>query len=97
MSKPKPVIVTITKSRHKTQRYSFTVDMPGKNPNAKNSERYTRPHSAKVGALRMLDARTKPHGYRGREWGFMGDCAWHWLNPKTETLHPIEFRKSTTK
>lgn len=55
MSKKKPVVVTINKTRHKTQPYTFVVD-DGRGPDLTVRERYTRSNGAKRGALRALNA-----------------------------------------
>lgn len=61
-AKKKPIIVTITKGRHKTQPWTFSIDRPGKNPQTKNSERYSAYRSAWRGALRMLGAHKSLRG-----------------------------------
>lgn len=52
----KQILVTITKSRHKKQPFTFEVNMPGNAPEQSNDERYTVRRSAWRGALRFLDA-----------------------------------------
>ena len=59
MSKKKPVVVTIKKTRHKTQPYTFVVD-DGRGPDLTVRERYTRSNGAKRGALRALNASAQP-------------------------------------
>ncbi|HNR56186.1 MAG TPA: hypothetical protein PKJ19_13530 [Flavobacteriales bacterium] len=76
----KPVIVTIHKTRHKSQPYKFSIDGPGYQPNTTNDERYTEAKSARRGALRLLDARTYPALTSGRSWGFTG--GYLWVTPK---------------
>lgn len=56
MSKLKPVIVTITKTKHKSQPYVFTIDVPGPQGKETKCERYASAKSAKRGALRKLGA-----------------------------------------
>lgn len=58
-SKKKPVVVTITKSRHKTQPFSVTIDKPGSSEPYTMKERYTRRSTARLGALRNLSAMTQ--------------------------------------
>ena len=54
MSKTKPAIVTVTKTRHATQPFTFKVNLSGVGPELKNDERYTRRATATRGARRML-------------------------------------------
>ena len=61
MSKKKPVVVTIKKTRHKTQPYTFVVD-DGRGPDLTVRERYTRSNGAQRGAVRMLGGYTQ-RGY----------------------------------
>ena len=79
--KKQPVVVTITKGKHKTQPY--TVRIEGGKTDTILSQRYTRLHSAKIGALRKLDAHTITSavmpgvgGNPGRGWGYTGGYAW---------------------
>lgn len=57
MAKKKPVVVTITEGKHKTQPWSVRIEQ-GKTDTIL-SQRYTRLHSAKMGALRKLKAKTE--------------------------------------
>ena len=82
----KPVIVTITKTRHKSQPYKFSIDGPGYQPNTTNDERYVDARGARRGALRLLDARTYPALTSGRSWYFNG--GYLWVTPKAR---PIKF------
>lgn len=59
MAKKKPVVVTITKGKHKTQPYTFSIDDVGPGPKVTVRERYTRVSSCKTGALRKLKAQAK--------------------------------------
>lgn len=57
MAKKKtPVVVTIKKSRHATQPFTFVIDDPGPGPKVTVKERYVSYSSAKRGALRKLRA-----------------------------------------
>lgn len=64
MAKKKPVVVTITEGKHKTQPWTFSVDKPGPGPSGTVKERYTRQHSCKLGAVRWLG------GYVQRRFNF---------------------------
>lgn len=58
MAKKKtPVTVTIKASR--AGGYTVSIDDPGNGPHIKLRKRYARPYTAKRGALRKLDARTR--------------------------------------
>lgn len=72
----KPVLVTITKTKHKTQPYVLSIDKPGKGPDLTNRERYADKRGARRGALRALDARTYPRLYSGKPWFFNSDHSW---------------------
>lgn len=56
MSKRKPVIVTITKTRRKSQPFTFSIDLPGSAGKQTKAEYYTRSFTCKMGALRQLGA-----------------------------------------
>lgn len=56
---PKSVIVTIQKTKRKSQPYLFTVDKPGPAGKETKKEYYARPFTAKRGALRQLQAFTR--------------------------------------
>lgn len=53
---PKNIVVTLSKSRHKSQPWAFLVDMPGGAPEQTNNERYSSRRSAWKGALRFCNA-----------------------------------------
>ncbi len=76
-NKPKPVIITVTKTRRKTQPFTFSIDMPGNAAKQTKSEYYTRSTTARTGALRQLGA--------FQSWGGI------WSVEIKERLHPIEF------
>lgn len=54
MSKKKPITVTLTKGRHKTQPWTFSIDDIGPGPQVTVKERYTRKSTAKLDALGKL-------------------------------------------
>ena len=54
MSKKKPILVILKKTRHKTQPWTFIIDKPGKAPVSELRERYTTRRAAHRGALRNL-------------------------------------------
>jgi hypothetical protein len=56
MSKKKPIIVTITKSRRPTQPWSFVIDRPGPQKGETKREWYATSSTAKRGARRKLGA-----------------------------------------
>lgn len=56
MAKQKPVVITITKTRRKTQPYTFSIDKPGAARKETKSEYYCSRGSARRGALRQLGA-----------------------------------------
>ena len=96
MPKKKPVIVTLKESGHKSQPWTFTIDMPGNNPLTKNSERYTTKGSARRAALGLLDAHTVPSvpkqtGFPGRPWRYSGGYAWQ--TPKGARIEFVVVRK----
>ncbi len=76
-SKPKPVIITVTKTRRKTQPFTFSIDMPGNAAKQTKAEYYTRSTTARTGALRQIGA--------FQIWGGS------WSVEIKERLHPIEF------
>lgn len=55
------VVITITKGRHKSQPYSFTIDKPGSGPVETARERYSTRFAAVRGAMRKLGIYS-PHG-----------------------------------
>ena len=59
MSKKKPVVVTITKTKHAKQPFTVTIDKPGKAEPYKLAQRYKNLFTAKRGALRNLNATTE--------------------------------------
>lgn len=70
MNRKKPVLVTITKTRHKSQPWTFVYDEPGNGPLSTVRGRYADKKGAVRGALRKLkaqDFRSVPHwnGYYG--------------------------------
>lgn len=89
MTKKKPVVVHITKTRHKKQPYTFSVDTAG--PDLTKKTRYTDAYSAKRAALSLLDARNSS-GIAGRTWRYSGGYAW--FTPKGR---PIQFLFTKTK
>lgn len=75
MAKKKtPVTVTIKASR--AGGYTVSIDDPGNGPHIKLRKRYVSPWSAKRGAMRKLDARTRPSSLSGRDWAFSGGYSW---------------------
>lgn len=54
MSKKKPILVILKKTRHKSQPWTFIIDRPGKAPVNEVRERYTSRRAAHRGALRNL-------------------------------------------
>lgn len=50
------VLITIKKSRHKSQPYTYTIDKPGGAPLETAAERYATKRNAIKGALRRLGA-----------------------------------------
>ena len=81
MSKKKPVVVTITKTKHAKQPFTVTIDKPGKAEPYKLAQRYKNLFTAKRGALRNLNAVTHGSGCEptvvpGREWNYSGAFAW---------------------
>lgn len=55
MAKKKtPITVTITEGKHATQPWTFSIDDVGPGPKITVRERYTRPHSCKLGAVRKI-------------------------------------------
>lgn len=50
------ILVTITRSKHPTQPWTFTINKPGPQGKETKRERYTRKWNAKLGALRQLGA-----------------------------------------
>lgn len=50
------ILVTITRSKHPTQPWTFSIDKPGPQGKETKRERYTRKATAKRGALRQLGA-----------------------------------------
>ena len=50
----KPIYITLTKTRHKSQPWVFTIDRPGPQRKETKRERYATMWSAKRGALRSL-------------------------------------------
>lgn len=79
----KKTVVTITKTRHKGKQ-RFSVRIEGGKTDMILSQRYTRLHDAKKGALRKLHAHTIPDdpkrpGHPGSEWNYTGD--YHWQTP----------------
>ncbi len=75
-NKPKPVVITITKTRRKTQPFTFSIDMPGNAAKQTKAEYYTRSTTAKTGALRQI-------GALPIEFGWVV-----WIKDK---WHPVEF------
>jgi len=75
--KPKPVIITITKTRRKTQPFTFSIDMPGNAAKQTKAEYYTRSTTARTGALRQLSA--------FQNWGGS------WSVDIKGRVHPVEF------
>ena len=75
--KPKPVIITITKTRRKTQPFTFSIDMPGNAAKQTKAEYYTRSTTARTGALRQLSAFQNVDG--------------SWAAVIKGRIHPIEF------
>lgn len=72
---PKTIKVHYWKTRHQTQPWKYAVAMPD-GILIERRERYVRPFTVKRGAMRFLDCKTVPRGYRGRDWGFTGGYAW---------------------
>ncbi len=54
--RPKPVVITITKTRRKMQPFTFSIDMPGNAAKQTKAEYYTRSTTARTGALRQIGA-----------------------------------------
>lgn len=52
----KSIIVRLKKTRHKSQPWTFEIDMPGPQSKQTKRERYSTRWSAKRGALRQLGA-----------------------------------------
>lgn len=64
----KPILVTLTQTRHKTQPWTVEIDMPGGGPDDQLLERYTVRKSARRGALRHLKATFNPLKPGGFPW-----------------------------
>ena len=75
-NKPKPVVITITKTRRKTQPFTFSIDMPGNAAKQTKAEYYTRSTTARTGALRQIGAIYIDHGWKVEIKG---------------RVHPVEF------
>jgi hypothetical protein len=56
----KPVLVTVTKGRHKKQPYSFSIDKPGPARQETRTERYSTDRNAVRAAMRILGAKFYP-------------------------------------
>lgn len=56
IKRPKPVIITVTKTRRKSQPFTFSIDLPGNAAKQTKNEYYTRSTTARTGALRQIDA-----------------------------------------
>jgi hypothetical protein len=54
MANSRPINILLTKGRHKTQPWTFTIDKPGSQSGETKRERYTTKKTAKRGALRAL-------------------------------------------
>lgn len=57
------ITITINKSKHPSQPWTFTIDKPGPASKETKRERYTRKWNAKMGALRSLGAWWNDEGY----------------------------------
>lgn len=76
--KLKPVIITITKTRRKTQPFTFSIDMPGNAAKQTKAEYYTRSTTARTGALRQIGAVAHP-------------ATGLWCVEIKGRVHPVEF------
>lgn len=54
-SKKKGIVINVHKGKHKSQPWTFTIDMPGAIQSTKVPERYSCKKAAIRGALRKLD------------------------------------------
>ena len=78
IKKPKPVIITVTKTRRKTQPFTFSIDMPGNAAKQTKAEYYTRSTTARTGALRQIGA-------------WRSILFKRWFVGVKGSIHPIEF------
>jgi hypothetical protein len=86
---PKAVHVYLKKGKHKSQPWTFLIDLPGGAPMETKRTRYARKDSAQRGALRMLGAVTSG-GTPGTEWGYTGGFKWFYKTTKGK-FYPVEF------
>lgn len=84
MSKLKPIVVTLKRTRHKTQPWTFNIDRPGPQKGETKAERYATMWSAKRGACRVLGA--KLHFDE-----LIDDVDWGVKEPKTGRIRRVVF------
>jgi hypothetical protein len=72
----KPIIVTVTETRHKSQPWKFVIDKPGPKAKETKHERYATASSAVRGAMRVIGATYFPfeiYGYAKKGWSVWDD------------------------
>lgn len=83
----KSIIVRLKKTRHKSQPWTFEIDMPGPQGKQTKLERYATQYSAKRGALRQLRTEEK----------HITPCSYYAINGKVRKVTFILDARKVTK